>query len=171
MGKNIVLQLKEAFAILKDYPGIQDIIDIDMAKKFLESLESIADKIGDPLFTGLDPEAMEEIKRQVGSSFDDWENALQDLPKIMVAGDPDIKHGVLIEGWFPKDRAEAHSDFCDVSGYFKFKSDGSAKMSDGAELSEEGTWTEIYKKLAVFVQTKLAYPELPDNTDIKEKSE
>lgn len=49
----LYFQLQEALAILENYPGVERIVDCDKARDFLESLKSVADKIGIPHFGGL----------------------------------------------------------------------------------------------------------------------
>lgn len=165
---NIIEQIREALDILKSYPNIEEVVDLETADRFLGRLESISIK----KFAPSSPppnitELVDRIREEMNGRYEEWRKAIEVLPHVLLWDericlyDESVESApLLIGGSFPANRLEMERDDLELNGYFDFWADLTATLTIGNK-EETGSWQEIYQKLGEFVTKGLAYPEVP----------
>ncbi len=155
MQKNISAQLKEALGLLKDYPGIADILNLKAAEEFLLRLSK--SKVAQvPDFKEISSEQVDALIKEDQNSVDEWMNALNSL-KGVGANKDDAGDCVIFGGVTP-DLARFQSETDEGELYFSFKTSNQAEFND-----KTGTWAEIYLLIVKHVNENLIVPVLPEN--------
>lgn len=163
MKSNIIDQLHDAMDILKDYPGVNDIIDQKEAQHFFKAL-SKSDLALAPSFKDID--AAQIIAESV-ATVEEWFDIFLHLGgifRVNYAKDFGEK-GYIFEGGVYGDLASynAGDDDHEDNLYFKFFPCNRARF-DG----KEGTWTEIYQAITEHLSSeKFTVPDLPKEADAK----
>ncbi|MEN9582489.1 MAG: hypothetical protein RL641_443 [Candidatus Parcubacteria bacterium] len=154
MKENIVAQLKDALGILKDYPGINDTIDIGAAEKFCITLSKSTLALI-PDFKEISETEVQQFIKENQNSLDEWLDALNALKGVGAHTDRD-DDDYVITGGVPKDLAALTSGTDSGELYFSFKTKNRAEFEDKA-----GTWAEIYVEIVKHVNENLSIPALP----------
>lgn len=153
---NIAKQLGDALDILKDYPGIEHIIDIDAAQSFLSEVSKSAIG-GIPSFKDLNTTDIAAFITEEKNSIENWIEALGELKgtgaRLEENNDPDC----VFFGETAADLAAYHSDSGDRELYFNFGPGNKAHFNN-----IEGTWAETYLLIVKHVNENLMVPDLPE---------
>jgi hypothetical protein len=160
---SIVSQIGDALAIPKDYPGINNILNIEEAKKFLRRLESVAAIVDIPDFSPISQEKLELLAQGFNSTYEEWVAALNKLYFIVVLDKDREENDLIIDTCFPANLSEVVKSI-DQNGYAKFLDGNRAEFgSYSGELEEvTGTWAEIYLKLVQHIKANLSFPDVPE---------
>ncbi|MBP9821292.1 MAG: hypothetical protein KBC98_00190 [Candidatus Pacebacteria bacterium] len=156
MTVNISTQLGEALEILKDYPGIAEILDLDAARVFMKKL-SESNVASVPDFKEVNSEQVENLIQEDRNSIQEWIDALNDLKGVGAHDDAGNNDDTVIFGGVPIDLASFESDIDNRELYFSFRAGNRADFKD-----VEGSWAEIYLALIKHVNENLIVPDLPD---------
>lgn len=160
MKNNIVDQLHEALDILKDYPGVNDILDVENAQLFLKQLSTSKFQMI-PSFKEVDSDIVSEFLNDSTTSLEEWENALNDLTGVCVLDYDEEDPDELIWGAVEPDLAALHSNReTNRELFYAFKSGNKAKFN-----GQEGTWKEIFLQITKHVKENLCVPDLPQTEE------
>lgn len=166
MKKTVVLQLKEALELLKDYPGIESMLDIDEAGDFLGQLEKGGLLTGISNFNEVDREKIDTIAALGKSSREEWVEALRGLSDEIIVFDMEEnfeEEDCLISSCFPLDFIEAGTP--DIRNGQAVFYPGNRAEFNATKKSDDlfvGTWAEVFFKIAEYVKKNLTYPDVPE---------
>ena len=172
-GVSIVEQIRLALKLLSGYPSIKDVIDIKAARRFLEMLEGTEARYI-PKFSEVDKEKIQMIRKELEGNLEEWKNALENLPyaslTCLEGEETGLGEGIITECYFPEDRSEIGEDE-ETNGDCMFLEGNRARITgmlyefENKELEFEGTWAEVYIKLADHLNllaSKLSIPPFPN---------
>ena len=163
--KNIIDQLKEALDVLKDYPGIEKVLDVEGAQDFLGKLEKVEPLIGIPNFSEVNQEKIDSIIALGNSSREEWVKALETLsPHISILDVNTNSPKEVIYSYFPLNLRELESDSGENKGNAVFFSGNEAEFyfDDNSLETFEGTWKEVFLKVVEYIKKNLTYPNVPE---------
>ena len=155
MERGIITQLKKALDILIDYPGIEEILDVESAKKFLIDLESV-------------PTPPQNTSMDIIECLRIWRLSIQQLGdciQLDLLGES-LYEGNIISGCVPSNqtqllRWETEDDYCIDSDwtFFCFNGNDFAELKQGdTDEKKEGSWRTIYEALATHIATITTVP-------------
>jgi hypothetical protein len=179
-GVSIVEQMRLALKLLHGYPKIEEIIDLEAARGFLEMLEG-TQALYIPKFSEVDERKIKIIKKQLEGRREEWITAIRKLPLIksydvevydeleeMEIGD----RKVIFEVSFPLDETEISEEvettgrgiFCEYD--YALISDSEGGYTLVVEKAPElelwgGSWAEAYIKLANHLYKLASKPRIP----------
>ena len=158
-----------ALAILKDYPGIKDIVNLPEAVLFLGEIKHRAGDITSP-----DPQEMANLLLEgADERIWAWQETLEGIheidsnlnvspidvhTRVTKSGgkDWDMNNEELIAGYFCVKPSEEYA-----SGYFVFNPQDKACIYIDQNEVHRGTWTSAYRFLRDYMETNHIIPDLP----------
>ena len=166
---SIIKQLRETLNVLKDYPYIEDILDVKGAQQFLNVLEETEFAVI-PNFKKINFVKIRRIIKKHERELNKWWRAIYKLP-YMELSDADLEGDELFWGKYPSDLEEVREE--NTSSNLSFYTNNRATvelLSNEGELEEfKGTWVEVYKRLAKHLND-LKNPPIPKLPKRLEKS-
>lgn len=168
MKDSITDQLIKALDILKDYPGIEETLDIEVVLDFLKDLsESGITTI--PNFKNVDPDQVKKYSNASRNSVKEWRDALSKIPGVRLVDPEDHNNPYnVISGYIRADLArleQCGNDYDDTDFEFDFNSEldeeGNVEAWFRASHVSRGTWKEVYFMIIKHSNEHLRVPTLP----------
>lgn len=156
MKNTIVMQLGNALGILKDHPGIINVIDLAEAQKFLKSIEKTT--IGMvPNFKEINPDQIQALIQEDKTNVDNWINALNTLKGVFAFKDVSPSDDYVICGNVAKDLAALQAVTDDEGMGFSFRTGNRASFGNLGDT----TWEQVYFAIIKHVNENLLVPAVP----------
>ncbi len=169
MKDNITDQLIEAFGILKGYPGIENVLDIEAAEAFLNDL-SDSGITAIPNYKDVDPDQVNKYSSQSQNTVQEWREAISKIPGVRLIDPEDHEHSHnVIAGYMRGNLArfeECDDEYDESDWEFNFDSrldeEGNLEAWFGECGSQDpGTWEEVFILMMKHYHDHLKAPTLP----------